>query len=101
MISSNSKLAQARTLHNQGRLAEALSLYRDVLSREPFNGDALHLMGLAMAALGDAPQALRLIGSAAQLQPSNAAGQANLATALSGVGRHAEEIGRASCRERV
>jgi len=98
MISSGATLAQARTLHSQGHLAEAVSKYREVLAREPLNGDALHLMGLAMAALGDAPQALRLIGSAAQLQPSNAAVQANLATALSGVGRHAEALG---CYERA
>jgi tetratricopeptide (TPR) repeat protein len=92
MISSSSTLAQARTLHNQGHLAEAVSLYREVLAREPLNGDALHLMGLAMAALGDAQQALRCIGSAAQLQPSNAAVHANLGSALSAVGRHAEAL---------
>src|SRR6266853_1854015 len=92
MISSAATLAQARTLHSQGRLAEAVSLCRAVLAREPFNGDALHLMGLAVAALGDTPQALRLIGSAVQLQPCNAAVHANLGSALSGAGRHAEAL---------
>ncbi len=54
MIGSSATLAQARTLHSQGRLGEAVSIYREVLAREPLNGNALHLMGLAMAALGDA-----------------------------------------------
>ena|SRR5438105_12003202 len=98
MINSGATLAQARTLHSQGHLAEAVSMYREVLAREPLSGDALHLMGLAVAALGDAQQALRLIGSAAQLQPSNAAVQANLATALSAVGRHAQAL---RCYERA
>jgi len=43
---------QALALHNQGRPGEAVSLYREVLAREPLNSDALHLMGLAMATLG-------------------------------------------------
>src|SRR5260370_33885626 len=83
MISSAATLAQARTLHSQGRLVEAVSLCRDVLAREPFNGDALHLMGLAMAALGDTQQAVRLLAVAAHLQPANPAMQANLGGALS------------------
>ena len=49
-------VAQALALHQQGRLAEAVPLYREVLTREPHNSDALHLLGLAVAALGDLEQ---------------------------------------------
>ena len=92
MTRSSATLAQAHALHNQGRLAEAVSLYREVLATEPLNGDALHLMGLALVALGDAPQALRLIGAAAQLQPGSAAVHANLGGALSVTGRYSEAL---------
>jgi tetratricopeptide (TPR) repeat protein len=92
MTPTSATLAQAHTLHQQGRLTEAVSLYRQVLAREPLNGDALHLMGLALVALGDAPQAVRLIGSAVQLQPANAAVHANLGGALSVVGRFSEAL---------
>src|ERR1700730_17377751 len=98
MTSSAATLAQALTLHNQGRGAEAASLCREVLVREPLNGDALHLMGLAVAALGDAQQAVRLIGEAAQLQTSNAAVHANLASALNAACPHP---GALACYDRA
>jgi tetratricopeptide (TPR) repeat protein len=92
MSAEAARLAQALALHQQGRLREAVSLYREVLAREPRNSDALHLLAQAVAALGDMQQAVVLMGAAAQLQPSNAAMQANLASALSEVGRYAEAV---------
>jgi tetratricopeptide (TPR) repeat protein len=92
MSAEAARLAQGLALHQQGRLQEAVSVYREVLAREPRNSDALHLLGLAVAALGDMQQAVALIGAATQLQPSNAAMQANLANALSEAGRHREAV---------
>ena len=89
MADSGATLARARAAHDQGRLTEAVPLYREVLAREPGNTDALQLLGRAMAALGQTQQAVRLIEAAAQLQPSNPAIQANLGGALSAAGRHA------------
>jgi tetratricopeptide (TPR) repeat protein len=93
MAGNTATIAQALALHHQGRLAEAASVCREVLAREPRNSDALHLLGLAAANLGDVPQALALIGAAVQLQPGNAAMHTNLGSALAQAGRHAEAIG--------
>jgi tetratricopeptide (TPR) repeat protein len=98
MTSSSAKLEQAQTFHRQGRLAEAASAYSEVLRSEPRNVDALHLLGLVMAAMGRGQDAVGLIAAAAQLQPSNAALHANLGSALSEIGRHAEAV---SCFDRA
>lgn len=85
-------VAQAVQLHQQGRVAEAASVCRQVLAREPRNSDAMHLLGLAAATFGDLPQALALISAAVQLQPGNAAMHTNLGSALAQAGRHGEAI---------
>lgn len=89
---NSATLAQALALQNEGRLLEALTVYRAVLEREPLNVEALHLTGLAEAARGDAAEAVRLIATAVKLQPANAILQANLGAALSAAGRHAEAL---------
>jgi Flp pilus assembly protein TadD len=98
MTGSTATVAQALALHQQGRFVESASVCREVLSREPRNSDAMHLLGLAAATLGDVPQALALIGAAVQLQPGNAAMHANLGSALAQAGRHPEAVG---CYERA
>src|SRR5436190_5435994 len=95
-MTSTATLARALTLQNEGRVAEAVAMYRELLAREPLDGDALHLLGVAVARLGQTQEAVRLIGAAVQLQPSNAAAHADLANALSPIeaaaGRHAEAL---------
>jgi tetratricopeptide (TPR) repeat protein len=90
MRNTNPALAQAYALDRQGRLAEAIEAYRQLLAAEPRNSDALHLMGVAMARTGRAPEAARTIAAAAELQPDNPAIQANLGNALNELGRHVE-----------
>jgi tetratricopeptide (TPR) repeat protein len=92
MTSSSVKLEQALSLHRRGRLSEAASAYKEVLAGEPRNADALHLLGLVMAAMGRTQDAVNLIGAAVSLQPSNAAMQLNLGSALNEVGRYDEAI---------
>ena len=55
---------QALTLHGQGRLAEAESLYAAVLAERPEHNDALQMMGLVKLASGQAAEALRLVSGA-------------------------------------
>ncbi len=98
MTADTATIAQAIALHQQGRSAEAASVCREVLAREPRNSEAMHLLGVAAATLGDVPQALALIGAAVQLQPANAAMQTNLGSALAQAGRHAEAV---SCYDRA
>ena len=57
-------LAQAVTLRRQGQIIDAERLYAAVLSVAPDNVDALHSMGTIKLARGEPGEALRLIGAA-------------------------------------
>ena len=47
-----SRLESARALHRQGRLSEAMPLYREVLTLEPRNVEALQLLGVGTGEYG-------------------------------------------------
>lgn len=90
--SSSAYLAHGQTLQRQGRLAEAAALFRQVLSGEPRNADALHLLGITLGRMGRPEEAVELITAATRLRPSNPVMHANLGNALAEVGRDAEAI---------
>jgi tetratricopeptide (TPR) repeat protein len=92
MTSSSAKLERALDLHRRGRLGEAATICREVLAVDPRHADAMHLLGLIMAAMGRGQDALDLIAAAARLQPSNAAMHANHGTALCELQRYAEAV---------
>ncbi len=92
MTDSQATLERARSLHQQGRVSEAMPLYREVLNHEPRNVDALHLLGVALASAGDFERATILLSGAAQLAPQSAAIQANLGGVLSSTGRFQEAL---------
>jgi tetratricopeptide (TPR) repeat protein len=98
MSNQTQALAQAYELDRQGRLAEAIERYRRILTAEPNNSDALHLMGIALARLGRPREAVEAMASAARLQPSNPTIQANLGNALTEIGRPDEAV---ACFERA
>jgi len=77
-----SVLQQAVALHQKGRLVEAATLYRQVLSKNPQQADALHLLGVVELQTNNAAAAVELISRAIKLQPRNAAFHANLGFAL-------------------
>ncbi len=62
--------AQALRLHEQGRLAEAESLYAAVLRVRPKHIDALQMMGLIKLAKGQPAEALQLISAALRARTS-------------------------------
>lgn len=76
--------------HQAGRVAEAEQIYRQVLSVEPGNVEALHLLGVAMSQLGRPEAGVELIGQALAAQPSSPIFLNNLANALKACGRRAE-----------
>ena len=92
MNMSNQTLAHARALDQQGRLAEAIVAYRQFLTIEPRNGDALQLLGIALARIGNTGEAVEALTAAATLQPGNPFLQANLANALNETGRPSEAL---------
>ena len=92
MNMSNQTLAHARALDQQGRLAEAIVAYRQFLTIEPRNGDALQLLGIALARVGNTGEAVEALSAAAAIQPGNPFLQANLANALNETGRPSEAL---------
>jgi tetratricopeptide (TPR) repeat protein len=74
-------LAQALSLHQAGRRAEAEAAYRALLNAEPTNAPALHAYGVLRHQLGDSHEAVRLITRAIALAPGNAEFHFNLALA--------------------
>ena len=81
------ELAQGYTLQRQGRLAEAATLFRQAIAREPQNGDALHLLGVTLGRMGQVREAVAQLTAAAEARPSNPYILTNLGNALSSVGR--------------
>lgn len=61
--------SQATTLHQQGRLADAIALYDQLLQSFPDNPDVLHLHGLACHQLGNLPRAVASLTRAITCRP--------------------------------
>jgi len=77
--------------HQQaGELAEAERIYRSVLTTEPNNAEALHLLGTIAAQVGKPEAAVELIRKAISLRPSSAYFLNNLGNALKALGRTKE-----------
>jgi protein O-GlcNAc transferase len=83
-------LAQATTLHQQGRLAEAERLYAAILAVRPDQFDALHLLGLIRLGQGQPAAALRLIADAMRAKAPSPQVLLNHGLALSALGRQEE-----------
>ncbi len=83
-------------LHRQGRLAEALDLYRvaleEVPQAAPAGASAHHGAGLALAAMGRHPEALEHLQAACRLRPAWAAAHFNRGLVLRALGRREEAL---------
>ncbi|MDQ6973208.1 MAG: tetratricopeptide repeat protein [Mariprofundaceae bacterium] len=80
---------EATGLFRQGLLPQAEQECMRVLSHQPANGSALHLLGLVYLQAGMIADAVEMLGKAVSKHTGEAAWQANLAVALK---RRAEEI---------
>jgi tetratricopeptide (TPR) repeat protein len=78
--------------HQQGDVAAAEPLYRQVLAGQPDHFDACHLLGVALLQTGRLDEGRTLIERALALKPDVAAAHSNLAMALLGLGRNAEAL---------
>lgn len=67
------RLQKAVTLHQQGDLKQAASIYKWVLKKQPDQVDALHLLGVIANQQGNYPEAITLIQRAITLLPDKAA----------------------------
>lgn len=87
-----SKLQEGLRRHSAGEIAEAASLYGEVLSVEPHNFDALHLLGVAALQTGHPADALSLFDQAAAIDRKRPELWTNRATALLSLDRCQESL---------
>ena len=87
MIEPNAILRQAFAEHQAGALEAAGELYRRVLTARPADPDALHLLGVARATLGDPAEGMALIRRAIASQPVFPSAHFNLGSLLLGQGQ--------------
>ena len=91
-------LRDALAHHQAGRLAEAETIYREILSAHPDLPDALHLLGMIEHQRGSHAAAVKLIRQAIAANPREAAFHSNLGTIFQSLGRLNEAAG---CFERA
>jgi tetratricopeptide (TPR) repeat protein len=91
-LSVQNMLKQAVDFHRAGRLADAERVYRDVLRRDPSNGDALNLLGVIARAQGRATDALACFDRAIAAHPGMAPAYYNRSSQLADAGRVPEAI---------
>src|SRR5271168_3178743 len=82
--------------HQAGRLAEAETLYRQILAVQPNHADALHFLGVMAQQVGRHDAAVDWIRKAIALHPHNATAHSNLGEAYRKLGRLEEAV--AACR---
>lgn len=85
--STNSALQAALGHHRAGRLAQAEAIYQQVLQVEPDNADALHMLGLIAAQVGNNDVAITLFERAIAVKSTDPTYYCNLGLALQASGR--------------
>ena len=83
---------QARSAHQQGNLALAESLYRQVLQADASQAAAWYLLGVACHALGKAGEAERCLGEALRRQPGHAEAWNHLGVVYAQAGKIEEPV---------
>ncbi len=78
--------------HREGRLADAETVYKQVLGDDPENPDALHMLGVIAFQTGRANLAVEMIGGAIAKKPGSASCHSNLGLALNALGRAGEAV---------
>ncbi len=80
--SSNRLVSEAVTLQKQGRLGDAVLLYRRVLQQEPRHAAATHFLGLAAHQQGRDDEAETLMRQSVEIEPKNPVFLGNFAQLL-------------------
>ena len=86
-------LNQGVRLHQEGRFDAAATIYRQVLSLDATNGDALHLLGLVSIQTGQNQAALELLRKAVAANNRDASFHFHLGYAEQALGELAEQLG--------
>src|SRR5579862_1747222 len=91
-VALQDKVNQGIALHQQGKLADAERIYREVLRQQPNYFDALHLLGVIAIQMQQTERAVELIRKAIGLNAKVAAAHSNLGTALLKLKRPADAL---------
>jgi predicted O-linked N-acetylglucosamine transferase (SPINDLY family) len=83
---------QAVALHQQGRLADAESLYRQIIAADPKLFAPLYLLGVLRLQQGDSEEAVALLARALAINPNDPAAHTHYGMALVGQRRFAEAV---------
>jgi protein O-GlcNAc transferase len=73
---------QAVALHQQGRLAEAETIYTCIIGVNPVHFDALHMLGIVCFQMGRLEAGIGFVAQAIKIAPNIAEPHSNLANAL-------------------
>jgi protein O-GlcNAc transferase len=92
MPRAGESLAEALLLHKSKNHAAAWKLYEKIISIEPQNAEALHLMGVLAAQRRDHRRATELILKAIEINPLSSIFYCNLANALQGLQQYDEAV---------
>ena len=87
MTDTSTRLARGLRRHHAGQLSLAEREYREVLTAEPENAEALHLLGLVAESKGSSEMAAGLVGRAIEIQGPVAEYCATLARVLRSQGK--------------
>ena len=77
----------ARLHHQGGRLAEAETIYRQILEASPERADVIHLLGVLAGQTGRSEEAVALLRRSIALRPDHAESHKNLGIALKATGQ--------------
>jgi protein O-GlcNAc transferase len=80
-------MGKGLTFLQGGHLAKAQEIYEEVLTAQPDNADALHLLGIVVSQASDAQRGADLIIQAIKIQPGNADFHSNLGLVLAALGQ--------------
>src|SRR5436190_13259416 len=86
-------LAIALRHHQEGQLQAAEQTYREILTVDPIQIDALHLLGLIAFQMGRHESAIEYISRAIELNGNECAFHSNLGNAFKALGKLDEAIG--------
>lgn len=82
------RLETARSLHGQGRLAEAEAAYRALLAEAPDDPNALQLLGVVLTQRGDPARGVEAMRRSLAIQPGQPVVYANLGNAQVALDAH-------------
>jgi protein O-GlcNAc transferase len=91
-INIDEKIREAIKLHNSGDLERAGWIYRSILSVDPSNSDALHLLGLMARQMGKDEEAERLISEAIRISPYSVLYHTSLGDVFQAQGRMTDAV---------